>query len=335
MMVVHRRALFGTLGLLVWTYAVLEYGRWKYQPMAAALAQQQSIAARPSTQTESGRARGRGRGSATAAAGDGLDLPDTGGEGTLTATTRSTAGDTAVCSDLRDRWHAQPRTRPSQKPIVIVAGQGTTGTTWVAQTVSVIINRTVGHYSQTFAPQTVWSESVHGEWIHALSRLDATLHGHRRDTDHLETFDFDKWLPKHIWGIADTPIPDIFPYIFRSFPNAQVILTTRNAAEWVRKRESKHPPQTGNAAVLPFASHFLPNWAKNQRILPTLVWPSADRMAHSTLMYEVHNILVRCMVPPEQLLELNVFETDDQVLRHKLKEFLTVDPITATIMRGT
>ena len=36
----------------------------------------------------------------------------------------------------------------------------------------------------------------------------------------------------------------------------------------------------------------------------------------------LHHVMVRCLVPPERLLEVNVFETDDDVVRAKLRLFL-------------
>ena len=42
-------------------------------------------------------------------------------------------------------------------------------------------------------------------------------------------------------GISDEPITQFFPYIMRAYPNAKVILTTRNTTDWVRSRQKNHP----------------------------------------------------------------------------------------------
>ena len=52
-------------------------------------------------------------------------------------------------------------------------------------------------------------------------------------------FDYD--LFGHFDAIIDTPVPQFFPYIFRTYPNARVILSIRDPQDWVRSRFKHHP----------------------------------------------------------------------------------------------
>lgn len=62
--------------------------------------------------------------------------------------------------------------------------------------------------------------------------------------------DFDFTPLRDLTGVFDAPIPNLFPFIYRAFPNAKVILTVRNSTDWVVRRWTrwfhKHDP-------LPFA----------------------------------------------------------------------------------
>ena len=42
----------------------------------------------------------------------------------------------------------------------------------------------------------------------------------------------------------------------------------------------------------------------------------------AALLLEAHNVLVRCLVPRDQLLEFDVFEEDDDAVKAKIKAFL-------------
>ena len=56
-----------------------------------------------------------------------------------------------------------------------------------------------------------------------------------------ERDDFDFAVFNNFAGISDEPITQYFPYILRAYPNAQVILTTRNSTDWVQSRQKHHP----------------------------------------------------------------------------------------------
>ena len=48
-------------------------------------------------------------------------------------------------------------------------------------------------------------------------------------------------------AVFDSPVPNFFPYLWRAYPTARVILTQREPAAWYRSRSKHHhnpqPPQ--------------------------------------------------------------------------------------------
>ena len=51
-----------------------------------------------------------------------------------------------------------------------------------------------------------------------------------------DSFDFCRFA--HVDAIADVPIPQLFPLIYGAYgPGTKVILTMRNASEWVQRRD--------------------------------------------------------------------------------------------------
>mmetsp|Transcript_29868 Transcript_29868/g.55975 ORF Transcript_29868/g.55975 Transcript_29868/m.55975 type:complete len:621 (-) Transcript_29868:307-2169(-) len=89
--------------------------------------------------------------------------------------------------------------------------------------------------------------------------------------------------------LVDTPMAEQFLDFYAISPNSKVVLTLRDATEWVLGRTSFNPelaaPVHDSCGVQ----------------LTSLEVDAATRLV------KAHDRLVRCMVPPEKLLEINVF----------------------------
>ena len=99
------------------------------------------------------------------------------------------------------------------------------------------------------------------------------------------------------------PIPEFFPYVFRLYPDARVILTTRRPETWVRSRSEKH----GANAPVPVMNLFHGMEAdecagRAREGTHVARWP----LETAALAYEFHNSYVRAVVPRDRLLEFTV-----------------------------
>lgn len=216
-----------------------------------------------------------------------------------------------VCGALRATWeHEFVPHHTNPKPLLIGAGEGTTGTHTVAHLLSSVDGpRRVAHWHVQYVNGR---ERKDGAYVPLRKRLEALAPADR------QAFDFDVFGP---WdGVTDQPIPQLFSHIYRTYPNAKVVLSVRNASEWVASRTTR--PR----AARPFAAfaHSV------QTIADT---DGTDRTSHpdnnpveSALAFEMHSVLVRCLVPPENLLEIDVFRTPDRVLREQVRAFLAEPP---------
>ena len=137
---------------------------------------------------------------------------------------------TDPCGPLRRSWREAFRpVRTSARSLIIGAGEGSAGSRtliqWIAN--ATFPPTTVGHWLRTYPPQ-----STAGPAYRRAVRAIAAL----RPQDHAS---FDYTVFDHataVGAILDTPVPQFFPYIFQSYPNARVILAVRNASDWVRRR---------------------------------------------------------------------------------------------------
>ncbi|CAE7644363.1 unnamed protein product [Symbiodinium pilosum] len=118
----------------------------------------------------------------------------------------------------------------------------------------------------------------------------------------VKSFDFSQ-LPANVEYVSDTPFTEMFLDMYTQFPTAKVILTTRPSLEWAksRKKHGKTPPPVlrpcGLAAVEDYSDKDLAG------------------------MLDAYNELVRCVVPPGNLLEINLFKHGDK-LTDTLSSFL-------------
>eukprot|EP00438_Fugacium_kawagutii_P029007 Skav204721 [mRNA] locus=scaffold1549:158218:162144:+ [translate_table: standard] len=101
----------------------------------------------------------------------------------------------------------------------------------------------------------------------------------------------------------DTPMGELFLDFYASSPNSKVILTTRDAEVWAKSRLAHH-----DTTAMPIQS-------------PCGGDLSSLTVENSAELFRKHAKLVRCMVPPEHLLDVDVFEQPNST---RIAEFLGV-----------
>jgi len=185
----------------------------------------------------------------------------------------------------------------SEKPLVIGAGIGSTATRSVSKAL-MMLGQKVSHCGVDFqscdvpAVNRFLSPGLTPGWGGSAPR-ELTTGEKQQCRQILSSFDYTN-IPD-VDAIFDTPVAEVFLYLWRSFPNAKVILTTRNSSEWLASRAKHHPAK----ALVPmqnpcgeYINHPATSFSGKQ--LETL--------------FDMHSDLVRCLVPDNQLLEVNLFE---------------------------
>ena len=205
--------------------------------------------------------------------------------------------------------------RVSSKVMIIGAGLGTTATRNIARWISsarappLLITHWKGvlgtpkGFVDAATTAAAWRK-VHGQ----LMALPPKRHA---------TFDYtilEKWD-----GVMDTPMAELFPYILAAFPRAKVILSVRNATEWSRSRKEHH-----KTAPVPFAALTEGGEGSVASIIQKHSYGTQNNSetSDSALLFETHNLLVRCLVPPAQLLEVNVFDEGGEAAMRRVQTFV-------------
>jgi hypothetical protein len=137
----------------------------------------------------------------------------------------------------------------------------------------------------------------------------------------LSSFDYTN-IPTGLNAIMDTPVAELFLYLWRSFPKAKVILTTRNATDWAAARFE-------DQGLEKEAKAFAPMQNPCGRFLQ---YPKESPFTKDELrqLFLLHGDLVQCIVPMEQLFVVNLFRAAERGLQMELKaslaRFLDVRP---------
>lgn len=205
--------------------------------------------------------------------------------------------DEGLCDGLR-HWNLRGNT--SDHPIIIGAGYGTTGTRAVRDYFAKRGLR-VAHWRSTKnmggSEQVKWHKAFRE--MTALSPRDYSSYNFR----HLSSF---------VDVVLDTPITPLFPFIIRAFPKATVVMTHRNSTDWAKRRASEHPlspvPLTEFiGSVLDAERYNESNPARKFEI-----HPHDDNMATTTLSFDLRTIMVKCLVEPTALFEVDYFQKADK-----------------------
>lgn len=261
------------------------------------------------------RARARGRASALAESKDALC-------DNFVAKFAPPAANT--CAELEQR----------DRPLIIVAGDGRTGTGGLARAISMLGLR-VSHRGQVYECAGRGPHPVDGSSCDWAVNPDPAVAQHQQELSELlvslpssEYDGFDWCRFGYVDAIEDEPIPQLFPLIYRAHgDNTKVILTVRNATEWVERRDQwLSYGAKGVSDVAPLAAGFASSVAN-----ATLMRDGAslhEMRSHSAALtaysYMAMSALAICLVPRQNLLVLNVFEQSDAELWRQLRTFLAV-----------
>lgn len=104
----------------------------------------------------------------------------------------------------------------------------------------------------------------------------------------VRTFNYASFGENIRW-LGDVPFPELFVHMYRAFPNAKFVLTTRPSEEWAQMRLQDH-----NTSV-----------AMVQE--PCGIYTRDFSVKEHAQMLTLHNDLVRCAVDKTQLFELDIF----------------------------
>jgi len=208
----------------------------------------------------------------------------------------------------------------STKPLIIMAGEGFTGTRGVHAAVAQL-GFVSAHWDQVMVPSR--GTPFRAERDPVLTERFVTI---RRFLTQLK-------LGSHIWRhtdfrmfdfvdcVSDLPITQFFPFLFAAYPYAKVILTVRDPNKWAKQRSKKW--SRTDPAPLQTMFHTVGDAVHMNTSVGTMNWRSPYVLQ---LLYVMHNLMVMCMVPKEQLLVLNVFEEEPPTLWARLARFLDATP---------
>jgi hypothetical protein len=217
--------------------------------------------------------------------------------------------------EIRDGLGGMIRAHPgtvvavTDRPMVFGVGSGTTGTWGLTQALHTI--------SQPGQKVSHWLNSPpeNCKWIASLLRIfDACPDDCR---DQLRRFDFTA-IADSVIAILDTPVFEVFLDLFLSFPKATWILTTRPSGDWAKRRKERHLN-----SLFPIQEPCGLAIDKN------------TTQKELAAMFDLTNDFIRCMVPSERLMELDMFSsnvTDSAV--GDIAAFLNTNNFTTELLAG-
>lgn len=200
------------------------------------------------------------------------------------------------------RQHTLQPVRVSNRQILLNAGSGGTATRSLFAALT-MFNMTGYHY---WSP---WAKTVRN--IFGLSDIgcpeshhSTTFHSwqtERRESCYnaLRNMDVTTGVPDEIDFMLDTPVPHAFFDLFLAFPEAKWMLTTRPVQQWLAA-----PNKSWLAPVVEPCGLFTSDFDDNE----------LGRLE------DLKNDFVRCTVPPDRLLEFDVFSDPPTRLQRLMAE---------------
>ena len=154
------------------------------------------------------------------------------------------------------------------------------------------------------------------QWNHVLRKINDMPPTRWR------TFNFSSHFSNHDY-VSDTPMSSVAPYLLAHFPNARVLLSTRNATQWVTSRTRAHP--TGQfTRLVPRPLRWWSDDKKNDATDPA-------QQEFAALAYVAQNALVACLAPPERFVEVPLDRLCDAGLQRRIAALLG-SPCTGCLM---
>ena len=184
---------------------------------------------------------------------------------------------------LSEAWVPLPSSRINLHPVVLGSGFGTTATSSLAAALN-LFNLTVVHGSQpillAYGARPISDVDDFVDQMHTI--VEAEGHGRYNELDYR--------LLHGVDALLDEPSAAAFLDFWRAHPRATVAHSTRDGAEWIRRRRLKN---SANAPV----------YRPSGRDIRGMNNVDAARL------FALHDSLVRCVVPADRLFEVNVWDT--------------------------
>lgn len=200
------------------------------------------------------------------------------------------------------------------------AGSGATGTSSLAMALRTILRDIDADLK--IAHAWTWNPPENCDWFTSLEWILARgLVSPEECVKKLHAFNYTS-IADSVGAVLDSPVYELFIDLFLSFPKAVWILTTRPSDDWAKAR-------------LQQPDAFWLSWPIQEPCVslasrPLLGGrPSQKNMAS---MFSLGNDLIRCMVAPEKLMEIDVFTKPTDGLMVDLGNFLAANGYTSKNM---
>ena len=119
-------------------------------------------------------------------------------------------------------------------------------------------------------------------------------------------------LSSFVDALLDTPVTPLFPFLLRTYPKATVVLTHRNSTNWAKRRASEHPISPVPLAELVGSVYDTERYNESKPANRLELHPKDDNQATTTLGFDLRTIMVKCMVKPSALFEVDFFQKADK-----------------------
>eukprot|EP00440_Ansanella_granifera_P015990 gb/GFBE01017370.1/.p1 GENE.gb/GFBE01017370.1/~~gb/GFBE01017370.1/.p1 ORF type:complete len:328 (+),score=43.35 gb/GFBE01017370.1/:1-984(+) len=213
-----------------------------------------------------------------------------------------------VHPDLGANIRAHPLTAKAQsdRELLIGAGLGSTATRSAADALKLLGMSKVLHGSETYChncaiPGAATIMMGRNDWFND-HHVDISMGPEQVQTCLKELHNYDYTpLGESYDAVFDQPFPDVFLNLLLSYPKGKFLLTTRPASDWVDARLTRFVDPPWDQAFVPI-----------QEPCGQDIHDAGYSETQLAEMYNLHNELVRCTVPGDQLLEIDVFTDPDE-----------------------
>ena len=130
------------------------------------------------------------------------------------------------------------RARNASNSLIIVAGLGTTGTTAI-EVALVRLGLSTAKWNHVVRPAG-WTPGVSKPKCSSPTRAFHAMHRLLRQGIGLHTRVQSFRLYDDVDAVLDSPAIDYLPFLLQAYPRSRLILTTRDSAEWARRRAREH-----------------------------------------------------------------------------------------------
>lgn len=191
------------------------------------------------------------------------------------------------------REHPLSVPKVSDRKMVFGVGSGSTGTMSLKAALTTLGVRT-GHAGDKSGMKG-WEDVDHFSQVVNMMLMNMR--------SMLRTYDWSSQVPEEMDALVDTPMNEMFVDLFLAYPQAKFILTTRPSEEWAKIR------MDGPWTYMPMQE-------------PTLTNQMGFSVELAAQMFDLNNQLIRCAVPQDRLMEIDMFAKPTDNLMVDLSDFV-------------